>query len=157
MFDRFCRYRAGTTTLADAANFCLTVLELTAYGRLAAARHYNIAKTVLNKLADLAATKGGYEARKARGAQAEFTGAEPTMARRSYQAHHPSGGGSCRQSFLIASADYDGAPHEIALVLWDFLKIAAGSRGPNFGPKRAGTRRNQSIHDRTMAPLKRLI
>jgi hypothetical protein len=76
MFDRVCRYRAGTTTLADAANLCLTVLQLTAGGRPAAARRYSIAKTVLNRLGDLAATKGGNEARKAKGAQVEFTAAE---------------------------------------------------------------------------------
>ena len=29
--------------------------------------------------------------------------------------------------------------------------------GPKFGPKRADTRRNQPRHERTMAPLKRLL
>jgi hypothetical protein len=76
MFDRFRRYRAGTTTLADAANFCLTVLQLTARGRPAVARCYGIREKVLRKLGDLAANKGGNEARKANGAKAEFTPVE---------------------------------------------------------------------------------
>jgi hypothetical protein len=76
MFDRFCRYRAGNTTLADAANFGLTVLELTAGGRNDAARRYSTDKRVLNNLGDIAASKGGSEARKAKGAEAEFTATE---------------------------------------------------------------------------------
>ena len=76
MFERFRRYRARGTTLADMANFCLTTLELTAEGRNGAAQRFMIARTVLNKLGDLAASKGGSEARKAKGAKAEFTAAE---------------------------------------------------------------------------------
>ena len=76
MFDRFCRYHAGRTTLPDAANFCLTALELNAGGRKAAAGRYSVDMPILGKLGDLAANKGGAEARKADGAGAEFTPAE---------------------------------------------------------------------------------
>jgi len=76
MFDRFCRYHAGRTTLPDAANFCLPALELNAGGRKAAAGRYSVDMPILGKLGDLAANKGGAEARKADGAGAEFTPAE---------------------------------------------------------------------------------
>ncbi len=76
MFDRFCRYREGTTTLADAGYFCLTVLENSSGGRPGAASRYAIAKSVLDKLGDLTANKGGNEARKAAGSNTEFTPAE---------------------------------------------------------------------------------
>jgi hypothetical protein len=76
MFERFRLYRARGTTLADAANFCLTVLEGPAGGRKDTARRYTISETVLRTLGELAASKGGNEARKAKGAQAQFTPAE---------------------------------------------------------------------------------
>jgi|SRR6266496_4053921 len=78
MFERYCRYRAGGTTLADAANFCLTVLKTSAAGgrRRDAGTRYAVAKAVLSKLGDLAANKGGNEARKAGGAHAAYTAAE---------------------------------------------------------------------------------
>jgi hypothetical protein len=64
-------------TLGTAANFCLTALEHYSGGdRSAAAGRYSISKPVLNKLADLAAEKGGDEARKAGGANTPFTDAE---------------------------------------------------------------------------------
>jgi hypothetical protein len=75
MFDRFCRYRQGKETLAGAANFCLTVLEIE-QRRPEAAKRYGFAKTVLDRLAVLAASKGGKDARKAKAAHDEFTPAE---------------------------------------------------------------------------------
>ena len=47
MFDRYCMYREHRTMLADAANYCLTVLETAAGGRSPAARRYVIAQKVL--------------------------------------------------------------------------------------------------------------
>ena len=76
MFDRYCMYREHRTMLADAANYCLTVLETAAGGRSPAARRYVIAQKVLGKIATLAATKGGSNARKAVGAAVDFTAAE---------------------------------------------------------------------------------
>jgi hypothetical protein len=76
MFERYCMYRDGRTTLPDAANFCLTTLELSAGGRKAASKRYGIAFTVLNTLGRLAADKGGKEARKARATHVDFTSAE---------------------------------------------------------------------------------
>ena len=78
MFDRFCRYRTGRTTLADAAYFCLTVLERSAGDRSAAVQRYSVAATVLGNLGRLAGKKGGKEARKSIGAQSDFSGAERT-------------------------------------------------------------------------------
>ena len=78
MFDRFCRYRTGRTTLADAAYFCLTVLEMNAGGRAAAAQRFSVAATVLGTLGRLAGSKGGKEARKGPGAQSDFSAAERT-------------------------------------------------------------------------------
>jgi hypothetical protein len=76
MSQRFNRYLFGRTILADAANFCLTVLVSNAGGRKSAAARYSVAKPVLDKIGDLAANKGGNEARKASGTEAEFTAAE---------------------------------------------------------------------------------
>jgi hypothetical protein len=79
MFARYCRYFEGRTTLGDAANFCLTVAETAAGGsRPGAARHYAIALTVLKKLGELADTKGGTDARKAKGVESPYTPAERT-------------------------------------------------------------------------------
>lgn len=76
IFDRFCRYRTGRTTLADAAYFCLTVLEMNAGSRSAAAQRFCVAATVLGTLGRLAGSKGGKEARKGPGAQSDFTATE---------------------------------------------------------------------------------
>jgi hypothetical protein len=76
MFERYRLYFGGGTTLADAANFCLTVLETSAGGRTGAGKRYAIAKKVLSKLGELAAKKGGNEARKADGAQVAFSATE---------------------------------------------------------------------------------
>ena len=76
MFDRYCRYREGRTTLPDAANLCLTALKVCAGSRRDASRRFAIALPVLNTLGTLAATKGGTEARKADAAHIEFTPAD---------------------------------------------------------------------------------
>lgn len=76
MFERYCWYCARRTTLADAANFCMTVLEMSGGGRSGATKRFAVAKPVLDNAGKLAASKGGNEARKAKGAQAEFTAAE---------------------------------------------------------------------------------
>jgi hypothetical protein len=51
-------------------------LELNSGGRKAAAGQYGVAMPILKKLGDLAANKGGNEARKASGAGAAFSAAE---------------------------------------------------------------------------------
>jgi hypothetical protein len=85
MFYRYCMWREGRTTLTDAANCCLTMLEFSAGTRQttsqpyrkAASQDYAIEYGVLDTLARLAATKGGKEeARKASAAHADFTPAE---------------------------------------------------------------------------------
>jgi len=76
MFLRYGLYREQRTTLPDTANYCLTVLERAAGGRKAAAEHFSIAFSILRTLGELAAAKGGKEARKFAGSQAEFTPAE---------------------------------------------------------------------------------
>jgi hypothetical protein len=78
MAERFKRYRFGRTSLGDAANYCLTELEKAAGGRKGArrggaARRYSVDKKILDKIGELADGKGGSEARKAKGAEAEFT------------------------------------------------------------------------------------
>lgn len=82
MFKAYCLYRDNRMKLAEAANFCLTVLEEYPIvprkdRRGAAAQRYAVARTVLNKLSELAAEKGGPDhARKARGIEKPFTAAE---------------------------------------------------------------------------------
>ena len=56
---------------------CLSPLgEKSGGGRSGAATRFAVAKTVLNKVGELAGEKGGTEARKAKGAETEFTAAE---------------------------------------------------------------------------------
>jgi hypothetical protein len=76
MFNRYVLYRDSGASLGDAANYCLTFLEKSAGGRQAASRKFSIAKTVLDKLAVLSATKGGAKARNAEGATTDFSSAE---------------------------------------------------------------------------------
>jgi hypothetical protein len=76
MFERYVLYRDGGTTLADAAYYCLTVVERAADRRAAAAKKFAIQYEVLNKLGELSANKGGARARKVQGSTAEFTGSE---------------------------------------------------------------------------------
>lgn len=78
MYDRYRRYKNGQALLADMANFCLTVFETSAKGsqRSAAAKMYGIDTDVLSKLGELAAQKGGREARKAKGLRTDFSDKE---------------------------------------------------------------------------------
>ncbi len=76
MRHRHDRYRLGRTTLPDAANFCLTSLEKKYGGRSAAAQACGVSKKILDRIATLTSEKGGEVARKARGADHEFTDQE---------------------------------------------------------------------------------
>ena len=78
MLARLDRYHQRRTTLPDTANFCLTVLEdsvLDARGRRRqVSREYNIAMEVLDRVGNLASTKGGpLEARKGSGHYEDYT------------------------------------------------------------------------------------
>ena len=76
MSECYSQYRRSRRTFPDAANTCLTWLEKSGGGRSGAATRFAVAKTVLNKVGELAGEKGGTEARKAKGAGTEFTAAE---------------------------------------------------------------------------------
>ena len=84
MLSRLDLYRQGRDPLGDVANFCLTVLEYSALQlaggkgnkRKAAANHYRIAVTILNRVATLSSKKGGPVARKAEGRDDAFTPGE---------------------------------------------------------------------------------
>ena len=84
MLSRLDLYRQGREPLGDMANLCLTVLEDSAPRATAgeggkrprAAKHYKIAKTVLNKVTELSDRKGGHLARKAKGRNDPFTEGE---------------------------------------------------------------------------------
>jgi hypothetical protein len=77
---RYWLYRHGRDNLAAMAYFCLTVIEgsngTQAARRKRAAQRYNVDKKILNKLGDLTNSKGGREARKAKGMGREFTSRE---------------------------------------------------------------------------------
>ena len=80
MLSRLDLYRQGSEPLGDMDNLYLTVLEDSAPlaageggKRPRAAKHYRIAKTVLNRVAELADRKGGHLARKAKGRNDPFT------------------------------------------------------------------------------------
>ena len=80
MHQRYLGYRSGHEPLASMANFCLTVLEASTGKRNgprpAAARMYNVDKRILAKIGELAAQRGGTEARKADGVATEFSSEE---------------------------------------------------------------------------------
>ena len=77
MKGRYELYCLGRTTLPDAENFCVTILEKQyGGGRSAAAKKCGISNSVLDTIGRLASTKGGAVARKAIGADDEFTNQE---------------------------------------------------------------------------------
>jgi len=76
MYARYLLYRNGRTTLADAAYYCLTALELEVGRRAQAAEHFAISGRVLGKMGELAEKKGGKEARKAKGRENDFAPVE---------------------------------------------------------------------------------
>ena len=77
MNNRYLGYRRGKEPLAAMAHFCLTVLQAsigtTRKRRRITAERYKISQPVLSKLGELTTNKGGLEARKAGGADEEFT------------------------------------------------------------------------------------
>ena len=81
MFSKYLMYQMDSTTLPDAANYCLTALEKPyeksgKSKRKAAAHHNSIEKKVLDKLGQLAASKGELDARKFHDPPSPFTRAE---------------------------------------------------------------------------------
>ena len=82
MKSKYEQYGLGRTTLPDAANFCVTGL-IEKYGSLSeAARQCGISKKILVTVSELSATKGGEDARKAPGFDAEFTREEKRFLKR---------------------------------------------------------------------------
>ena len=73
MKRRYDEYRLRRAKLPEMAYFCVTVLEDKYGGRPAAAKKCGISKDVLDTIGRLSATKGGDDARKAAGADEEFT------------------------------------------------------------------------------------
>ena len=83
MHDRYMNYRRGLEPLSGMAFFCLTVLEDTAKPhyparkigkREAASRYYRVEKGILDKIGEIASTKGGpSEARKNKGVNQGLT------------------------------------------------------------------------------------
>ena len=73
MHLRYMRYRENREPLPSMAYFCLTVLEAAAGSRKAAAGKYGIDMSVLNRIGDLTANRGGAEARKAGGVVTELS------------------------------------------------------------------------------------
>jgi hypothetical protein len=76
MFERYCLYKQGGTLLADAANFCLTCLAAACGGPKNIPENYHVHEKVVSKIGDLAANKGGREARKGKGVSAAYSDAE---------------------------------------------------------------------------------
>ena len=73
MHGRYMGYRQKREPLPGMAYFCLTVLEAGAGDRRAAAGKYGIDISVLAKIGDLAANRGGAQARKAGGVATELS------------------------------------------------------------------------------------
>ena len=73
MYGRYMGYRQKREPLPGMAYFCLTVLQAGAGGRKAAARKYGIDISVLAKIGDLTANRGGAQARKAGGVATELS------------------------------------------------------------------------------------
>ena len=72
----FDEYRLQRAKLSATAYFCVTILEEKYGGRKEAAKKCGVSKKVLNKIATLATDKGGADARKAAGADDEYTNEE---------------------------------------------------------------------------------
>ena len=72
MLRRYQDYLDGRTFLGDVAYYCFTELQEAA-GRGDIEKHFGIDQSVLQRLTGLTDAKGGKQARKAKGAQAEFT------------------------------------------------------------------------------------
>ena len=72
LYERYMGYRQKREPLPAMAYFCLTVLEDGAGDRRAAARKYAIDVSVLKKIGDLTANRGGSQARKAGGLATEL-------------------------------------------------------------------------------------
>lgn len=73
MYGRYMEYRQKREPLPGMAYFCLTVLEAGAGGRRAAAAKYGIDISVLAKIGDRSANRGGAQARKADGVATELS------------------------------------------------------------------------------------
>ena len=67
MLRRYVGYREGREPLTGMANFCLTVLESAAGSRRAASQRFGISMRVLCRVGVLCDSKGGDDARKAKG------------------------------------------------------------------------------------------
>jgi len=76
MKRRIDEYRLQRSKLPDMAYFCVTVLEDKYGGRKNAARKCGVSEEVLNEIGRLSSTKGGEDARKAAGADDEYTDQE---------------------------------------------------------------------------------
>ena len=76
MKNKYDQYRLGRTTLTDAASFCVDVLKEKYKSRPAAAKACGISRKILDKIGNLTSNKGGNEARKAIGADIEYTNQE---------------------------------------------------------------------------------
>ena len=76
MHGRYMGYRQKREPLPGMAYFCLTVLEAGAGSRKAAANKYGIDFSVLAKIGDLTANRGGAQARKAGGVATDLSGQE---------------------------------------------------------------------------------
>ena len=76
MTRRYDQYCLGRATLPDVAYFCMDLLEEKYGGLTVAARECGISKNVLVKTRSLSSTRGGEVARKAVGADKEFTSQE---------------------------------------------------------------------------------
>lgn len=73
MRRRYVDFLQNREPLTGTANFCLTVLEAAAGCRLAALQRYGIAKSVLGRVGYLCDSKGGDDARKAKGRKHPLT------------------------------------------------------------------------------------
>jgi len=84
LWPQYQAFLDGHRSLSHIAGFFVSVLEdqfKGAHKRRDAAKHYNIEYDVIDKLAELAATRGGSEARKRTGTVKEFSPAEETWIR----------------------------------------------------------------------------
>ena len=83
IYQRYMGYRQSNEPLASMAYFCLSFLENMSGQnndrRKAAAQKYQIDKTVLYKIGDLTSNKGGQGARKAVGANKDYTNRDRTF------------------------------------------------------------------------------
>ena len=111
LHDRYRGYKDGKELLPSFAYYCFTELLRQAQGEVAkVARRYSISQRVLKKIRHLSSTKGGVEARKAKGANDPFAKEELEFLEKALP------------RLILRVAEYHGGQHNLPKITMGDLK-----------------------------------